>query len=226
MTLGSVYGLTTQRVTDWRDSAACCGEDADLFFAGDSTSSGRYDTEQAKAICRRCPSIEHCLQWALDRGEDYGVFGGLTDAERRAIRRRRAANVISIDDYTDTPKTPAGPRTLQQVWDEHARVDGEHVLWTGPKVIHQPEGNVTPNQAAFRLDRGRLPDGPVLRTCNVSSCVRPAHLEDNPERQRCGTRAGYDRHRRDGEVACADCRRANADADNRLRRTGTTRAAV
>lgn len=41
---------------------------------------------------RRCPVSEHCLQWALESGEDSGVWGGLSEDERRAMKRRAARN--------------------------------------------------------------------------------------------------------------------------------------
>ena len=46
--------------------------------------------EEAKAVCRRCPVVEPCLQWALESGQDAGVWGGLTEDERRALKRRTA----------------------------------------------------------------------------------------------------------------------------------------
>ncbi|WP_268269811.1 WhiB family transcriptional regulator [Streptomyces sp. MNU76] len=41
---------------------------------------------------RRCPVIEQCLQWAVESGEDAGVWGGLSEDERRAMKRRAARN--------------------------------------------------------------------------------------------------------------------------------------
>ncbi|MFD5661502.1 WhiB family transcriptional regulator [Streptomyces hirsutus] len=41
---------------------------------------------------RRCPVTETCLQWALEIGEDLGVWGGLSEDERRAMKRRAARN--------------------------------------------------------------------------------------------------------------------------------------
>lgn len=166
---------TIIRATDWRANAPCKA-DPDAMF--DATPGG---IEYAKGYCRRCPSVERCLQWALDTGEDWGVWGGLSDKERRAIRRR-AARPISIDDYADTPRTMHASRTLDEAWAEFTEQDGEHVLWTGPKVVHQPGGNLTPNRLSFRLDRGYWPDGGVTRTCDVDRCVRPAHLVDRRER--------------------------------------------
>ena len=46
--------------------------------------------EQAKAVCRRCDVIETCLKWAIDTGQDSGVWGGLSEDERRALKRRNA----------------------------------------------------------------------------------------------------------------------------------------
>ncbi|RAE30272.1 WhiB family transcriptional regulator, partial [Burkholderia multivorans] len=46
--------------------------------------------EEAKTVCRRCEVAETCLQWALESGQDAGVWGGLSEDERRALKRRAA----------------------------------------------------------------------------------------------------------------------------------------
>jgi WhiB family redox-sensing transcriptional regulator len=46
--------------------------------------------EEAKAVCRRCPVVDTCLTWALESGQDAGVWGGLSEDERRALKRRNA----------------------------------------------------------------------------------------------------------------------------------------
>jgi WhiB family redox-sensing transcriptional regulator len=74
---------------DWRDRAACLDEDPELFFPIGNTGPAILQIEEAKAVCRRCPVIETCLQWALDSGQDAGVWGGLSEDERRALRRAR-----------------------------------------------------------------------------------------------------------------------------------------
>lgn len=169
---------THARTSDWL-AFAPCKADPDLMFT--TTTHG---IEEAKAVCYRCPAIERCLQWALETGEENGVWGGLSEKERRALRRQ-AARPISIDDYTGTPKTRSSTGlTLQEVWDRHTRPDGEHLLWTGPKVINRPgtKSQVTPNRLAFYLDRGHWPEGDTKRACDVAGCVRPAHLNDRAER--------------------------------------------
>lgn len=85
--------------TDWRDDAACADPfiDPDLFFPvgapkDDYVSEARLlQEEEAKQICRSCPVVEKCLTMALNGGlnTSYGVWGGLTDRERRNLKRRQ-----------------------------------------------------------------------------------------------------------------------------------------
>jgi WhiB family redox-sensing transcriptional regulator len=79
-------------VPDWRHQAACLDEDPDLFFPIGNTGPAVMQTEEAKAVCRRCDVVETCLRWALDAGPqaDSGVWGGLSEDERRALKRRNA----------------------------------------------------------------------------------------------------------------------------------------
>jgi WhiB family redox-sensing transcriptional regulator len=77
---------------DWRHSAVCKDEDPELFFPIGNTGPALLQIEEAKAVCRRCPVIEKCLQWAFEIGQDSGVWGGLSEDERRAMKRRAARN--------------------------------------------------------------------------------------------------------------------------------------
>ncbi|WP_306187520.1 MULTISPECIES: WhiB family transcriptional regulator [unclassified Streptomyces] len=74
----------------WRDHAACRGQDPDLFFPIGTTGPALAQIEQAKAMCRRCPVQERCLEWALNTDQTIGVWGATTESERRALKRRRA----------------------------------------------------------------------------------------------------------------------------------------
>lgn len=78
---------------DWRDHAACRGEDPELFFPVGTTGPALDQIDAAKAVCHRCPVMMECLSWALDHGEPAGIWGGRTEDERRALRVRRARPV-------------------------------------------------------------------------------------------------------------------------------------
>jgi WhiB family redox-sensing transcriptional regulator len=73
---------------DWRDQAACRDTHPGLFFPEDNTRSARAQVKTAKLICRGCPVSATCLNWALDRGQEAGIWGGLTEDERRRLHRR------------------------------------------------------------------------------------------------------------------------------------------
>jgi len=75
---------------DWRFEAACLEYDPDLFFPIGNTGPAIAQIEDAKAVCRGCDVAETCLRWALDTHQDFGVWGGLSEDERRALKRRNA----------------------------------------------------------------------------------------------------------------------------------------
>ncbi|MFJ8857925.1 WhiB family transcriptional regulator [Streptomyces sp. NPDC102451] len=75
---------------NWRMHAACREEDPDLFFPIGSSGPALVQAEEAKAVCGICPVREQCLEWALEKGQDAGVWGGMDENERRALKRRRA----------------------------------------------------------------------------------------------------------------------------------------
>ncbi|MGW7440352.1 WhiB family transcriptional regulator [Streptomyces sp. NPDC054849] len=78
---------------DWRHDAACRETDPELFFPIGNTGPALLQIEEAKAVCRRrCPVMEQCLRWALDTNQTDGVWGGLSEGERRAMKRRAARN--------------------------------------------------------------------------------------------------------------------------------------
>lgn len=80
--------------TDWMDQAACRSEGPDLFFEA----SGLDELhEPARRVCATCPVAGTCLEYALDRNIDHGVWGGATEKERRALRRNRALGLTGAD---------------------------------------------------------------------------------------------------------------------------------
>ena len=75
---------------DWRHAALCRDEDPELFFPIGSTGPAATQVDQAKVVCQRCSVVEDCLTWAVDTGQEAGVWGGASEDERRALRRRGA----------------------------------------------------------------------------------------------------------------------------------------
>jgi len=74
----------------WRNRAACLDEDPDLFFPMGNTGPAALQIEEAKAICRRCEVVESCLNSPVAAGQDFGVWGGRSEDERRALKRHAA----------------------------------------------------------------------------------------------------------------------------------------
>src|SRR4051812_9192389 len=106
-TPGAVAGTTsTADGQDWHDQAACI-DDWEPFFAADQerAESRRRRYAIAKAICADCPVITQCREGALERREQHGVWGGLDEDERLALKRR------SLPSRQPKPKPPPAVRT-------------------------------------------------------------------------------------------------------------------
>ncbi|MFD7757856.1 WhiB family transcriptional regulator [Streptomyces sp. NPDC059757] len=67
----------------WHTDAACRTTDAEELFAEAA------EQRSAKALCTGCPARTECLAEALDNRVEFGVWGGMTERERRALLRRR-----------------------------------------------------------------------------------------------------------------------------------------
>ncbi|HEY2814916.1 MAG TPA: WhiB family transcriptional regulator [Acidimicrobiales bacterium] len=76
---------------DWRDYAACRDTNPDLFFPVGTTGPAIEQIDQAKAVCRECPSQVPCLEFALTTNQDSGVWGGTSEEERRKLRKQYLA---------------------------------------------------------------------------------------------------------------------------------------
>ena len=83
--MGDAAEMTTAPDKSWQDYANCLGVDPDLFFPERGAS-----TREAKEVCRGCVVREDCLEYALANGEKFGIWGGMSERERRRIRRQRA----------------------------------------------------------------------------------------------------------------------------------------
>lgn len=79
---------------DWQIRAACRGLDSSFFFHPEKERGpAKADREErAKQICRQCPVIESCRRHALAVQEPYGIWGGLSEAERDELARPKPTN--------------------------------------------------------------------------------------------------------------------------------------
>lgn len=76
---------------EWQYQGACRNLDTEQFFhpEGERGGTRRRRDDAAKAICAQCPVITQCREYALAAQEPYGVWGGLTQEERRELIRQR-----------------------------------------------------------------------------------------------------------------------------------------
>lgn len=99
------------RPPDWWGRGRCRTEpvDPEIFFPGPGRPLADLD---AKAFCAECPVRAECLEYALEKGEHYGTWGGMTEKERRAIRRK-ARNGIPHQQQRRTPEGMASAREIR-----------------------------------------------------------------------------------------------------------------
>lgn len=183
----------TDRATDWRDHGVCrktgpTGKplyDPDFWFPNGTTGPALLQTEDAKQVCYRCPVIDECLRYALDTGQEFGVFGGLSEGERRSLKRRAARKAASKPAAPTAPDALVFSRTgsladqCRELYERYTQLRDGHLVWiaerTQVKIEHRER---TYGRICFRAGHGRWPDGPVHRTCEVDRCVAPACLTD------------------------------------------------
>ena len=70
---------------EWQERALCSQTDPEAFFPEKGGS-----TREAKRICGRCEVKTECLEYALGHDERFGIWGGLSERERRKLKRRAA----------------------------------------------------------------------------------------------------------------------------------------
>jgi WhiB family redox-sensing transcriptional regulator len=66
----------------WASEAKCLNADPDVFFPEKGGS-----TREAKRICGECPVRAECLEYALEEDERFGIWGGMSERERRKLKR-------------------------------------------------------------------------------------------------------------------------------------------
>ncbi|WP_374120697.1 WhiB family transcriptional regulator [Streptomyces sp. AN091965] len=98
----SAWGKVPVRERDqdnpWHSDAVCRRDEAGLFFAPskEPTAARLSREEAAKRVCARCPVMVECREHALLQPEPYGVWGGLTAAERRVVLARRRRRDLEL----------------------------------------------------------------------------------------------------------------------------------
>lgn len=76
--------MTTIDITTWWDRANCLGMDPEFFFPEKGA-----PMTATRAVCAACAVREDCLEYALVNAEKFGVWGGTSEKERRAMRKAR-----------------------------------------------------------------------------------------------------------------------------------------
>ncbi len=79
--LADIFGLPEE--AGWQERALCSQTDPEAFFPEKGGS-----TREAKRICTGCEVRAECLEYALDHDERFGIWGGLSERERRRLKRR------------------------------------------------------------------------------------------------------------------------------------------
>jgi WhiB family redox-sensing transcriptional regulator len=84
----------------WMRDAACASVDPELFFPAD----GRHPATEAKRVCASCPVQPECLAYSLAGEEEFCIWGGLTEKERRQLLDERHRAAGSTDASDDEPR--------------------------------------------------------------------------------------------------------------------------
>ncbi|MQA17403.1 MAG: WhiB family transcriptional regulator [Pseudonocardiaceae bacterium] len=85
LSLWDAFGLVSDDLS-WQEEALCAQVDPELWFPEKGGSTG-----SAKRICRGCPVQDACLEYALAHDERFGVWGGLSERERRRTKPARTS---------------------------------------------------------------------------------------------------------------------------------------
>ncbi len=78
----------------WQEQGNCLGVDPDLFFPERGAS-----TKEAKEVCMGCVVRLECLEFALETNEKFGIWGGLSERQRRRLRRQRTQSTRTTIPY-------------------------------------------------------------------------------------------------------------------------------
>jgi len=126
---------------DWRDDAECRTADPDLFFPIGTTALAVRQTREAKQVCARCEVRPACLQWAVATGQTSGVWGGLSEDERRELTGDRSGQYARcIDAQEFIERRIADGAKYRHIADE-LNV-GHHAICRAVKFFHAERAGV------------------------------------------------------------------------------------
>jgi len=109
-------------MTGWRNLTACRDKDPDLFFPVAGGGSAVTQVAEAKQVCAGCPVRPACLDWALRHRQEFGVWGGVTEEERRDLSAPADARPpVLCNSGRHLKNGPGGPGGCAQCSREHDR---------------------------------------------------------------------------------------------------------
>jgi len=83
---------TTWNTEEWRELGSCRTLDTNVFFPIGQTGEAELAIARAKEVCETCPVSQECLEFAITTNQEYGVWGGHSEEERRIVRRQWRAH--------------------------------------------------------------------------------------------------------------------------------------
>lgn len=204
----------------WRDNAACAspGVDPEEMFPGNDPVLVGF----AKRICGGCPVLGECRNWALDQRVEFGVWGGLSEGERRTVLRLRAKR---RQDLTGQPapaavgQRPAAPCGTTAAYERHRRnhevIDAECRAAYSEARQERRAAQIaaancnTRNGYLRHLSRNEKPCDDCRRANTDANRSRNLHPE-------CGTTKAYYQHILAGEPIDDACQDASDAYEQRL----------
>lgn len=143
-----VVDFRPQGEHQWTQDAACAEDGVGPMFPHEADAQG---IEYAKSICARCPVVGTCLETALENNERFGVWGGLTEAERYALRRKRAAQTARAARKTPSvpPRQPNQKHRKDIDGADTVQLDASAQKLLGPSQAVTSRAPVKPRDSVF-----------------------------------------------------------------------------